>query len=98
LFQFFSNKPHSYKKIQWIFISGPSQSNTHHIIFSYLINLNLVNDKHSELEVSDFSKLTVHFNGTVAETASSIHILHNHNLWRVLSCSKGAKAMSLVTM
>jgi hypothetical protein len=70
----------------------------HHIIFWYLIKFNLLNDQHSALEISDLSKLTVHFSGTVAETASNIHILHNHNLWWVLSYSKSVKAMSHVTM
>jgi hypothetical protein len=62
------------------------------------MNFNLLNDQHSALEMSDLSELTVHFSGTVAETASNIHILHNHNLWWVFSYSKSVKAMSLVTM
>jgi hypothetical protein len=57
-----------------------------------------VHDQHSALEISDLPELTVHFGGTVAETASNIPILHNHNLWWVLSYSKSVKAMSHVTM
>jgi hypothetical protein len=53
------------------------------------MNFNLVHDKHSALEISDLSELTV------AETASNIHILHSHNLWWVLSYSVSAKAMSM---
>jgi hypothetical protein len=45
------------------------------------MNFNVVNNQHSALEISDLSELTVHFSGTGAETASNIHILHNHNLW-----------------
>jgi hypothetical protein len=57
------------------------------------MNFNLVNDQHSTIEIPDLSELTVHFSATAAETASNIHILHNHNLWWVLSYSKSAKAM-----
>jgi hypothetical protein len=72
-------------------VNMPKQ--TRHIIFSYLMNFNLVNDQHSALEISDLSELTVHLSGTVAKTASNIHILHNHNLGWVLSYSKSVKAM-----
>jgi hypothetical protein len=54
--------------------------------------------QHSALEMSGLSVFTLHFRGAKAETASNIHILHNHNLWSVLSYSKSAKAMSHVTM
>jgi hypothetical protein len=97
LFQFFSNKPHNHIKFQCIFLSGPSQSKTHHIIFWYLMNFNLANDQHSALEISDLSELTVHFNGTGWNSKQYSH-LHNHNLWWVLSYPKSAKAMSHVTM
>jgi hypothetical protein len=85
-----SHKNHSFRRIiqsAYKFLSGPSQSKKNNIIFSYLINSNLVNDQHSALEISDLSELAVHFSGTVAETANNIHILHNHNLWWVLSYS-----------
>jgi hypothetical protein len=35
------------------------------------MNINLVNDQHSALEISELSELTVHFSQTVAETASN---------------------------
>jgi hypothetical protein len=50
-----------------------------------------LNDQHSALEISDLSELTVHIKGAVAETASNIYILHNHNLCWVLSYSKVPK-------
>jgi hypothetical protein len=52
----FSAMNNSHIKIQSAFLSGPSQSKTHHIIFPYLTNLNLVNDQHSALEISDLSE------------------------------------------
>jgi hypothetical protein len=49
------------------------------------MNLNLVNDPNSALDVSDLAGFRAQFSGSVAETATNIHILHNHNFWWAMS-------------
>jgi hypothetical protein len=50
-------------KFRAYFFPVPAKAK-HHIIFSYLMNVNLVNDQHSALEISDLSELKVHFSRT----------------------------------
>jgi hypothetical protein len=61
------------------FWSQPKQNTPHYFLVFNEFQFSK-RPKHSALEISDLSELTVHFSRTVAETASNIHILHNHNL------------------